>query len=76
MRIETLNLILQFNDALILAGTKMLLLLLLLVTSAAVASGVEVIDYLGRDVEDVYSTSTILRGKGNKMEKNTCLTIR
>jgi hypothetical protein len=75
MRIEPLSLILRFYGSLILAGSKMLLLLLLLVTSAAVASGVEVIDYLGRDVEDVYSGSTILRGKGNQMEKNTCLAV-
>jgi DNA-binding ferritin-like protein (Dps family) len=54
----------------LLSEVKMILLLLLLMSTAAVADGVEVIDYLGRDVQDVFSNSTTQRGKETYSSSN------
>ncbi len=53
----------------VLAEVKMILLLLLLMSTVAVADGVEVIDYLGRAVQDVFSNSTTQRGKESLIDR-------
>jgi hypothetical protein len=47
----------------------MFLLLLLLMSTADVARGLEVVDYLRRDVADVFSNTSIQRGKDNYIDK-------